>query len=353
LFSRLLADGSYLCAWPIVAAAAPPVALLVGLLAGWLHPLGGATYTSSILVMAVLLVVGGLGSGLGSWLLAGYVLGDLLYPHPFSYRSLLWGLLHVRAPLLIAYLLLAVMVVLVPAVGQGAGRSLAAHLRSTGRGVRIVAAAVLQGTLQGALAWVWTHSVPTLIRPVYTWSGATPPTSAIQPLQERGLVLVVIAAALGVARPFLAAAAARRSPGAAAAPLPLPRRRRASWPAWISITARVLVTAFVLAGIFTGWLDALGFAAAFVGLLLFRRWLARVEGWARLIVKVPILLRIGLGVGSAYLLGHWIVGTLWSRTSTFLPILASTTLSLLVLAALLPEGASGRPTVPRATSASR
>src|SRR5262245_41799418 len=80
--SAVLTDGLYLTAWPQVGAIAPPLSLLIGFLLGWLRFTPGNTFTFSIYMMALMLVVSSLGAGLGAWLWTGYVIGDF-----FLFRS--------------------------------------------------------------------------------------------------------------------------------------------------------------------------------------------------------------------------------------------------------------------------
>jgi hypothetical protein len=115
ILPAILADGLYLSAWPRVAAIAPPLALLLGLLLGWLHFAPGETFTFSILVMALMLLVSNFSAALGAWLWLGYVVGDffLFRRNIYSY-SVLEQFVHVRVPLLIAYVLLAMLLVFIP-----------------------------------------------------------------------------------------------------------------------------------------------------------------------------------------------------------------------------------------------
>lgn len=74
--SVILADGIYLTHWSKVAAYAPVVSLVLGLLIGWFHFAPGETFTFSIGVMALLMTISSFGTGLGSHLLVGYAFGD-------------------------------------------------------------------------------------------------------------------------------------------------------------------------------------------------------------------------------------------------------------------------------------
>src|SRR5262249_9303787 len=111
----VLADGLYLTAWPTAGALGPPLAFLLGLLLGWWRFAPGATFTFSITVMALMLVVSQLSVSLGVWLWLGYAVGDFFLFHwdtGTSYEKAWERLLYVRVPLLISYALLALLLVL-------------------------------------------------------------------------------------------------------------------------------------------------------------------------------------------------------------------------------------------------
>jgi hypothetical protein len=119
-------DGAYLRAWPAAGVAVPVLALAAGAVCGWRPWAESArtdvTYTSSITIMVVLAVFGFAGAANGIWCLAGYVLADLLlHDHlPRFYRgSYLMNVLTTYLPLLLAYLLLAALIVLIPCCRRG------------------------------------------------------------------------------------------------------------------------------------------------------------------------------------------------------------------------------------------
>src|SRR5207248_2470773 len=145
-------------------------------------------------------VLSAFSSAIGWWMCVGYAVGDfLLYKH-YGYLyfqdSFVWQLVYARVPLLITYLLLAMLLVFIPLMSRGLSVQ---TLSRFPRGGSIVnaAAVVLQALVQGALVWVWAHTVPTLIRPVYTWRGDNPTVEVMSPLQEHGWVLIGLAALCG------------------------------------------------------------------------------------------------------------------------------------------------------------
>jgi len=202
--------------------------------------------------------------------------------------------------------------------------------------------ALLQAAIAAGLVLVWTLSVPTLIRPVFTWQVSNPPTEAIQPLQQHGNALIVIAAIAGIARVAaerFASASERALRQAAAVGAALKRGRAARrLPEPLRAVAKALFVTFLLAGILTSWLDAILFAAAATFIMLLRSLFARLLApWARLAARVPVLLRIAVAIALSYGLARFVVGVMWNSTSTFRPVILGTTVSLLVFTLLLPE----------------
>ncbi|HKT00712.1 MAG TPA: hypothetical protein VJT31_14370, partial [Rugosimonospora sp.] len=337
-----LADGAYLSAWPVAGAVALPAALLLGLLVGWRPWSAGDTYTATLLGMSLLVTVASLGAAPGTWATIGYVLGDLaLHQHGQSfYGSFTALILTVIVPLFIGYLLLASALVLTPLVAARLGRRTVSWIRLSARPRPPTAlAATAAALIAAALLWAWTHTVPTLIRPVYTWSGGQPPTDAIAPVQTQGAVLIVLALAVTAARVVAEDVAARRPRPVSPAP-PATLRPARPWPLWVSVPLRTLLTTFLMAGLFTAWWHALAFAAVFAGALALRGTvLERSGAWARLVNRVPLLLRLLAAVAVSFVMAQVLIAPAWSGTDSFLPVLASATTALLVAALLLP----GRP----------
>ena len=352
ILPAILADGLYLSAWPRVAAIAPPLALLLGLLLGWLHFAPGETFTFSILVMALMLLVSNFSAALGAWLWLGYVVGDffLFRRNIYSY-SVLEQFVHVRVPLLIAYVLLAMLLVFIPLLSPWLRRQVLTHLHVP-RIPRIVINTTLQAILQAVLVYVWVQAVPTLIRPVYTWQGGTPPIEAIQPLQQNGWVLVILAGLVGAMRMVLQyrafgqhavvqRAAQLRTALRESAPV------RRELPLGIGVLLKAAFLTVLLSGLVTTWLQAIGLAVALALIMLWRETvLPRLDGWLRLVSRVPLVIRLALSALISYFLGLQIVGALWDGTSTFLPIIIAMVISLAVCSLLTPGCAEAMPRQP-------
>ena len=115
-------------------------------------------------------------------------------------------------------------------------------------------------------------------------------------------------------------------------------RGRRPWPLPVSLLLRTAVTTFVLSGLFTEYWHAAAFAVVFAAALLARAGLGAQDGWVRLMARVPVVIRLAVAVGVSYVAGSIVVDSMWRSTQTFLPILLSVGVSLLLCAILIPAG---------------
>jgi len=337
-----LTDGAYLRAWPFLGAVLAPASLAVGVLVGWRPWSNQEIYTASLPAMVVLIGIGSLGASLGAWAVAGYVIGDLtLRPHGvdngvIDSTSRVDHIIRIGAPLLIGYLLLAMVLVLAPLAARGIGYQLAARFRGS---VSTAIAAVASAAMQGVLVWAWTQSVPALIRPLYTWQNSLPTVEVMAPLQNEGTVLVVVAVVMTAVRAVVENLAKRRPLISRELPPIPPVTQRHVGSTAIGLVMRTALTTLLMAGLFAGWLDACLFAVAFASILLLRNGLpSYAPMWIALVERVPILFRLLLGLALSYLVAQAIVASA-SSTDSFAPILISATASLLIIALLLPRPA--------------
>lgn len=355
VFGSALSDGLYLARWPVVAAAATPLVVLIGLLLGARHP--GETFTYSIGVMALLIGAGLFSAQLGVAAVVGYAIGDLLYHgHPSLWvavqRSAVQTLLRVHLPLLISYAVLAVVCVNVPLIG--------ASVRLQVRSVRLLrtlpwVGRILEGVvyvaLIGVLVYAWANAAPVLIRPVYTWQGGQPPVAAIRPLQTQGQLLAVTAAAVAAARVVLEELALHPRVVALALPLsialPLAVRRRPRTAGVLATLAGAFGLTLLLAGLI-GSLTEGALVLLFFVLLLWARDRIRASPWPplRLIGTVPELFRLALGFALGYFLSARLVAPQWNTTQTFRPVLLAACCSLAVMTLLMAPAPARRPAAP-------
>jgi len=365
-FGLVLTDGVYLSAWPLLAAVAPPLALLLGLCFGWLRFAPGDTFTWSITVMALMLVVSSFGAALGAWLWLGYVIGDFfLFKHPVSQfnhtsnvsafnRTLLGEILHVRVPLLQTYILLAVLLVLIPQLSSRLQGRITARWRQQPRQARMKIAVVVTALLQGLLVYVWTQAVPILTRPLYIWSQygeesrvkyEGPPVEAMQPLITMGWVLIALAAIAGGVRVVLQNFASARPEMFNSVNLlrsGLMAVRQLSWklPAWAEILAPAVFITWMLSGLVANVQEAIALAAVLAFSIYARKTLLpRLTAYARLISPMPPKFRGIASLAITLLVGYFVPVAMWKGPyrNTWLPVLISVTLSLITFALLLPD----------------
>jgi len=371
--SAVLADGMYSSAWPI-GAFILPIVFMLGFLLGWVQIFSGEVYTFSILLMTALLMVSHLGAALGAFLWLGYVLGDfllfILIPLVTSQQSYPpKSIFLIVVARFLADSLLGVLLVVMPLAIRGLTRltmwrlrffatAILNKLRSSTAAVRprpspalqarrgfvILLDIPVQAFLGILLVYLWTQAVATLIRPVYTWHGNSPPIAAIQPLQNLGWLLAILAGVVGMARVVLEFIAENK-------PEVLARRikLRQAWGRSEShhrlITAlamapfKALLLTFLLGGILDSWLQMIVLIVVLLLVFLIRGIAAEYLGfWSRAASYVPILIRLLLALAISYMLSAPIIQILWSQTSSFLPILIGTVISLVVFSILLPAG---------------
>ncbi|MEN3310189.1 MAG: hypothetical protein V7603_6391 [Micromonosporaceae bacterium] len=343
----VLRDGDYLLSWPVVAALAPPLALLLGLLLGAVHP--GPVFSSSLAVVLVLAAVAGTGAALGCLALVGYAVGDLALHrhagvgHPYG-ASVVDTLLRTDAAALDTYLVLAGLVVVAPLVAT-AVRQRGQRLVRPGT-TRLAIGFVLAAVVQALLAYLWGQAAAYLIRPVWSFWNAAPDAGPIGILQHDGgwIALVTVLAVAGRGALTLLA---QRHPASPASPPHLRFRMPRRWPWPVPVALRAAVFTLLLSGL-TG--TAPGAAVVFallVGLGALRyRVVPALESYVRVVDRVPLVLRVLACCLVAYLLAVVVVRPAVSRgTTSFLPVLVAVLPPLLLAAFLFParfpDGAGG------------
>jgi hypothetical protein len=336
LLGVVLADGSYLGAWPRIAPAVLPAAALLGFAVGAAHP--DDLYTYSLLLTSLLAVVSTFGASIGLCALIGFVLGDLIFARlgESSRLTLTPDLdgLRALAALTISYLILAGLLALVPAAASAARIGVANWLVRWKQG-SVVASATLVVAEVG-LAFLWTQSTPFLIRPVWSYFSASPEVSGIEPLQQRGWVLALAVAVAAVGRLLL-----ERASGWSALrdgwPVEEVSARAIPW--WLAVIGRSVLVTAMLSGLVESPLGAVVVFLAVVGIsFLHVRVLPGLTRYVKTVRRVPLLVRCLIVVVLAYALGTLIVEGARDRGSdSFVSVILATLISLVVVAALLPE----------------
>jgi hypothetical protein len=342
----VMSEGLYLVAWPTVAAFAPLVTLLAGLLVGWQRFGAETVFTQSVVILFLAVIFGFMGAQLGMMFVAGYAVADfILYGNPAAPFGDLIAQLKFRLALVITYVALAVLAAGIPL----AVRLLRAQmpLPTMGSADLVVVVDTAVGGIVGALfVFLYLQGLAVLIRPLYTWQGQVPPTDAVSLVQTWGWAFAFIALIAAILRILMEYGMATLSPeaiGGVAESLE-ERVRSGFWerlPATAKTIAQAAVGTLVLAGLLDAWSSAL---ILFAGLLIVgwaRRSLAvQINVWTRMIGRIPALLRLAIAVGGAYLLSFVLLtGRLYG--SSFQPLVWALIISLMLTALLFPETASG------------
>jgi hypothetical protein len=341
--SFVLSDGVYLVAWPLVAGFGVPVSLAIAVIMGALHP--GETFSFSLVIIAVMFAIASFSASLGLWLSVGYLCGDFLRHayEVFGQSSLVSSVVYSWIPLLMADLLLAGLLVLVPLTTKALRLKTVAELKRVGKLPRW-ANAVLHALIQAGLVFIWVECVPTLIRPAFTWEGDAPPTAAVQPLQQDGWSLVVIAAFLAAIRIALEYRASAQ-PQVIAHITELSRSLASvqtqpifRFPFFASRFLKIVFLTLMLSGLATKWIEAVELAVI-LGAVFFVRTLVskRFPTWVRIASKVPLIIRLLCAAAVSYLFASLVVAAMWSSFHSFQPVIISISLSLFAFSFIVPD----------------
>lgn len=353
-----LLDGHWVGAVRVLGIVASPLVLLAGVAIGGRHPGFEVLPTESLPLLALLIAIGVASGQLGGALLGGFAVGDLfLSGSTWSYdgsslslSSLASGdageyLVRVVVPLLIAYGVLAVVMVKLPLGTKAVVRALLPGDRSP-LALRIGLALVAQVALTAALVYLWSLAAPVLLRPVWTWRGALPTVDAIEPLQQDASTLAWVAAVVaGLRIGIQALLVTVRSLADRSAVIehelcrPLPTRPLYDrLPGVLRGAMAGMFTTLLLAGLFSGWVEAVVVFSAVTFFQLARTGVIPVPlgAWARLMERIPVLVRFAAGLVVVYLVGRWFLPDRIRAAETFAPQLVFLLLGLAVFYLLVP-----------------
>jgi hypothetical protein len=338
-----LSDGAYLTAWPAVAAWVPPLVLVLGLYLGAHRPESWVVPTSSLAMMAILVTVGGFSAALGTYLSVGYAIGDFVWrshPAPAGHTAYgLYALTHVRAPLLIAYVVMAGLAMLVPLGSRQLSASAALGIRPgtpNAGAIRDAAHAALVSLFTAA----WLISAPTLLRPLFTWQGVAPPP-AIIPSRYVEWMVALLATGVALARNHLESMAITRvgyvqfqADTRRGEPTPT-RSSRPPLPVEASLFLGAALGTFLLSGLLHSPEDALllGSVLTLVGVL--RGLMPHAASWNALVSRVPLVPRLIVSVILGGIVARIIIGALWQQLPVSLSMACAIGGALSVAAVLM------------------
>lgn len=347
-------DGLYLAARPLPGLIGPPLMLFAGFIIGAFHPGFEYVFTEALWVLLFVAAVGAISGALGLYLTAGFVLGDLgVGDHPQWERFGPFDTFNGPAQygsMLITYALFAMLAVGVPV----AAKTFAAEFRMPAQTPRVLRTLVGLGALviiSGLLVWVWTQSAPLLVRPVFVWADFRPTVAAMFTTQEQGAGIVAVAVVATIARGALQAALASPIGTGQSADSDrmtyLENRFRTDervvpllsrMPLVLRLLVRAAVLTAVLAGLYAAyWQAVLTFVVlAFAQFITSPLLPLNLGTYARLINKVPRIIRLLIVMVPVYLLGALIL-PMFLRQESFLPFLVLALVAAVLMTLLSPH----------------
>lgn len=334
-------------------ALSPPLAILALILtvAGYLMvgALGmdyDRVYSESLPIMASLIALGALSGQLGLLGLTSFALGDFFIGNPGWSDTGLDSAVLSRLSLIVAYLILAVAVLLIPRLSK-------TLVLAIGRWRRIpmVASWLIATPVVIIVSWlgltVWAQMAPTLIRPYFTWAGDVPTVEAVQVLQGETAILVGVGVAAMVVRQVvlglfiyspeltnalddLEARAHQKvlADGREIVP-PAPTAARRFLTDLMSAALATLVLAGILESVFMWVLVFM----VFVTVRMLRSDVIRLdplERWKRIVARVPVVARLGVMVLGALLLGTFVGQVVASYTAMAIVVAVGVVVAYLI-----------------------
>jgi hypothetical protein len=329
----LAADGHYLNALGPAAGLLPLLALVVGVGAGARGWWFDIAVTENRTLIIGLLVLGVVSTSMSIHWLAGFVVGDFFVCHTQWWRSPpeAWledfipgffefppvaSFVYDRVPLIIQYLLLALLMVGVPFAARMIVASFASRIVGS-PGPRLFILAALTAVAVFVFARFWSVAAPHVVRPLFTWEpvweGDTqPPAGAVVPIQDNATIGRAAAAAMLARFAFVEFASRRRWMRLRMAAIEIaldtrladrddqpPNAGRLSWP---RSTRRALlaglVSTLLVAGLVESLFTGLIVFAVFAGARLLRHETVPLptRGWRQAMDQIPTALRFAAGM---------------------------------------------------------
>ena len=289
-------------------------AVILAALFGAVSPGVEDVFTESLPFLVAVAAVGAGLPALGAAVVVAFVPFDLV---AYVAQSRDWNLVSLAGRGLLWWLLWLLAVEVPVLARQAAWRLAAADRPRLGLGLGTVAT--------GVVAFYWTIAVPFLLNPMFAAEGNRPTVEAVQPLQRWGWVMAIAAAVA-----FAAARPERRLPA------PAPSRRPRGRLALLGGAAFVGLVAY---GLGQTTLQRLLLPAAFVVAVVAAGWAGRSPGLGRLLGRVPLIVRIVVGLVAITVVGATLADRVGSDFGLVLRIAAVGTVVFAVL--LAPRATTG------------
>lgn len=185
--------------------------------------------------------------------------------------------------------------------------------------------------------YFWVLAYPVLIRPVWTWAHSIPPVSAIMPIQRRGGWVVLAVVAATVVREWWQKHNRQVADDGGTEVAP---GGTSFFPKKVLLFVRPAASTFLVSGLLMTWWDTL---LLFGILFLFNmvrsdNYVQFPKVWIRLMDPIPLWARFLTGLTLSWYLAAKIHEEMWliGSTATFLPLIVSFSMSLLILFLLFP-----------------
>ena len=344
-----LTDGIYVAAFPAVSAFLSPLLLLLGFLFGSLSIGYDRVFSESLFLLLLTVFLGILSGHLGLMFLIGFAVGDyFLFEPKWIYEGNIFLHFLYRFARVIQYGVLAMLLVQTPLLTKVLIGQFYEIMR-LGRVIGVMFAFISHIFLSVVLVFLWAQAVPVLIRPLYTWTGQQPIIQAVKILQDGFLPLLVVAAVASVARMILQSVVAFSpvfSDRITAIETAVNQDSNKPLSERIPLIPAVLAAAWgalLLSGLYSNVLDAIVVGIVLLILQLLRRGTIPLPlgGWAWLMGRIPLIIRLAVMVGILYGLGYVILSLYWENAGdTFRPMLIVTVISLILFYFLNPKSSA-------------
>jgi hypothetical protein len=350
----ILSDGGWTRARTGAGLAAPVGAALLGLTRGAWRPADQLTYSYSTVLLCLMLAMALAGTGIGVWLWGGFVFGDMVgHEHIRAYSGLSVAdvVTVVVAPLLLSYLLLAVLLISTPLLTVLVRGGLSGLLHRLKRSLRERVAVTASALVAAMNAGLWTQSFPLLIRPLWIWNPSlgSPDRAGIAPVQDRPWVFAVVALVAALGWGLTAETALRaRIVGRRYQPVVPPARPTRTARGLIGVALRAVGILLLLAGLVPSYRHAvIALAILLAAFTLQTLVLPRTAAGRWWTAHLPLIARLAVGAFMAWLVAWQVskakaydsgVGTSYVTTDTFAPLLYASVAAIAVMALLLPAG---------------
>lgn len=338
----------------------PAAALLLGLARGAWRPDDQVTYSYSTVWLCLMLALALAGTGIGTWLWLGFVAGDLIgheHVRPYASLSPLEILTGVAVPLLLSYLLLALLRIGTPLIALLVRGGISGVLHQVDVATRDLIAIGCAALTTAINVGLWTQSFPLLIRPIWVWNPTygSPDMTGIAPVQTHPWIFAFIAGAGTLGWGLLAERAIRaRIVGRRYQPIATASgAEAATTTSVLAVLIRSALILLLLGGLVPSYLDAgIAFAILVAGFIAQTLLLPRTAAARWWTARAPAIVRIGVAALVAWLVAWQIgrtayqsvLGTSFITTQSFAPLLYASVAAIAVIAVMLP---AGQRTVPR------